>query len=250
MKLRNSFAVVAVCTAASLMTLDVQAQSAFAGFYGQASTGYENNQASNLNATATTPGEPNDSWSSSNQSFSSAPLILGLGYNFSIASQWILGVGADYSAITSKSSTFNKTQTVGDHPGDYTSGNQLQLSNRFNIFLSPGYAIDKDKLVYLKAGYSSVSLKTMGSTSCGIPSACPNVNYSNPSNTLSGYVLGLGYKQIIAGGLYGYLEANYMSYKSATFNSINQNGGVSATTFTTNPNLSTYQTLVGLGYAF
>jgi hypothetical protein len=36
MKWRNSYAVVAGCTAASLMALDAQAQSAFAGFYGQA----------------------------------------------------------------------------------------------------------------------------------------------------------------------------------------------------------------------
>jgi len=250
MKWRNSYAVVAGCAAVSLMTVDAQAQSSFAGFYGQVSTGYENNEASNLNATATLPSNPkyNDRWSSSNQSFGSAPLILGLGYNFSIAPQWLLGIGADYSAITSKSSTFNKTQTVGDHPGDYTSGNQLQVSNRFNIFLTPGYAIDKDKLAYLQAGYSSVSLKTIGSTSCGVPSACPNVNFSNPSNTLGGYVLGLGYKQMITEGLYGYLEANYMSYQSATFSSTNQNGR--PVTFTTNPSLSTYQTLVGLGYAF
>lgn len=225
------------------------AQSAFEGFYGQIATGYENNQLSSLNATGISQGNPNENWNTSNQSFGNAPLVLGLGYNFSVAPQWLVGIGADYSAISLKSSTYDMVGT-GVNAGSSVTGNQLQTSNRFNIFVTPGYAIDKDKLVYLKAGYSSVSLKTTGITGCNPSSNCTGgVNFSNPSNTLSGYVLGLGYKQIITGGFYGFAEANYMSYSKTSFNSVNQKAG-SDYTFSTNPSLSSYQALVGVGYKF
>ncbi len=39
MKWRKSYAVVAACTVAGLTAFNAQAQSAFAGFYGQVSTG-------------------------------------------------------------------------------------------------------------------------------------------------------------------------------------------------------------------
>ncbi|OIN00252.1 hypothetical protein A9236_02925 [Polynucleobacter sp. QLW-P1DATA-2] len=172
-----------------------------------------------------------------------------MGYNFSVAPQWLVGIGADYSALSLKSSTYNMVGT-GVNAGGSVTGNQLQTSNRFNIFVTPGYAIDKDKLVYLKAGYSSVSLKTTGITGCNPSSNCTGgINFSNPSNTLSGYVLGLGYKQIITGGFYGFAEANYMSYSKTSFNSVNQKAG-SDYTFSTNPSLSSYQALVGVGYKF
>jgi outer membrane immunogenic protein len=44
MKWRNTFSVVAGCAVVGLTSFNAQAQSAFAGFYGQLSTGYESNQ--------------------------------------------------------------------------------------------------------------------------------------------------------------------------------------------------------------
>ena len=55
----------------------------------------------------------------------------------------------------------------------------------------------------------------------------------------SGYSLGLGYKQIIEGGLYGFAEANYASYGSKTL--IDTNGNLKPTTM---------NFLVGVGYKF
>jgi outer membrane immunogenic protein len=75
MKWRNSCAVVAGYTVASLMAFNAQAQSAFAGFYGQVSTGYESNQLGSLSGTATnTPNQGTDTnRSGSSQAFGGAP---------------------------------------------------------------------------------------------------------------------------------------------------------------------------------
>ena len=57
-------------------------------------------------------------------------------------------------------------------------------------------------MAYAKVGYTGTTYSiTEGSTD--------NFN-------LTGYSLGLGYKQIIDGGLYGFAEGNFMSYDQKT----------------------------------
>ena len=76
---------------------------------------------------------------------------------------------------------------------------------------------------------------------------CQLTNLGTQSKTVSGYVLGLGYKQIIAGGLYGYAEGNYMSYAKPSFSIASTALG---STFSSNPSFNSYQLLVGVGYKF
>lgn len=246
--MKSAKLLVALAATGLVATSAFAQKSAFEGFYGQLATGYESNNASNLNNTTTTPGETPDTWNTSSQSFGGAPLVIGLGYNFSVAPKWVLGLGADYSAISQKSSTYSGTNT-----GGALSGQTLEASNRFNIFITPGYEIDKDKLVYLKAGYSSLTLKNtapnyysaspaalaMGSTTGSFASG-------SQTSTVSGYVVGLGYKQIITGGFFGFAEANYMSYGKPSF-SQSIGGG---TNITSNPSVNSYQLLIGAGYKF
>ncbi|MBT8541829.1 hypothetical protein G6714_01410 [Polynucleobacter paneuropaeus] len=230
------------------------AQASFEGFYGQIATGYESNTASNLNMTPTLPdfGYVGPPYSGSNQTFGGAPLVLGLGYNFSVSSNWLLGIGADYSLLGQKSPTFSETYYRSDGQDSFN-GNQLTVSNRFNIFLAPGYVIDKDKLVYVKAGYSSLNLKeTFANQLVNVDSGKVTQNpYQTPSqtNTLSGFIVGMGYKQMIGSGFYGFAEANYMSYGQKTFNSYSNSLGYTAV-LSNSPNLSSYQVLVGIGYKF
>lgn len=63
-----------------------------------------------------------------------------------------------------------------------------------------------------------------------------------------GFVVGLGYKQIISGGFYGFGEANYYGYKMpVTAITLGSGGGQ----LNGNSNsLSAYQFLVGVGYKF
>ena len=97
----------------------------------------------------------------------------------------------------------------------------MQLSNRFNLFLTPAYAINKDKLVYIKAGYSQVSTQFNRATSItktlnGVSTTTASTG-GNQSSNQGGYLFGLGYKQIITSGLYGFVEGNYMGYSAPSY---------------------------------
>jgi outer membrane immunogenic protein len=212
------------------------AQSQFVGAYGQISTGYENNTVSSATLTGKDyGGKPNTSNSVSTTT-GSAPLVLGLGYVFSVKDAFTLGVGADYSALTqetSSSSYYYRGVSTGVYNYKFT------ISNRFNIFVTPGYAIDQDKLAYAKLGYSSQNVQYSQTNCC-----------SSPSNKAqaSGYVLGVGYKQFISSGLYGFAEANYYTYGSPSLSSTYTDGP--GGTVSSNPNVSAYNFLLGLGYRF
>jgi outer membrane immunogenic protein len=268
MKLRNSYAIVAGYTAASLMAFNVQAQSAFAGFYGQLSTGYESNQlGGQSDAGRVTPYANTDTNNAGpSQTFGGAPLVLGIGYYWQANDKWLIGLGADYSASSQTSSTY--PLTASNAPGSTfiasgesltINGGSMQLSNRFNLFITPAYAIDKDKLVYVKAGYSQVTAQYNRGTSRtrtnnGVSTITAGTGGSQSSNQ-GGYLIGLGYKQMFASGLYGFVEGNYMGYSapSYTFTSTNGNDTNPSGTRTVTASfgsLNSYQALIGLGYAF
>ena len=176
----------------------------------------------------------------SNQTANGVPLVIGLGYNFKLTNTWLLGVGVDYSALTQETSNYRAI----DNEDGYVGGpGKLKVSNRYNIFLTPGYAIDKDKLIYAKAGYSSQTLNYSAAAYDTTPAL------SKTSNA-NGYVLGVGYKQMITSGFYGFAEGNYMSYSKANMGmSWTETNGVRVTT-TSNTGSSAYQFLVGVGYKF
>ena len=257
----------------SLASSNAQAQSAFAGFYGQISTGYESNQLGSLSTSSTTIPNINSDikGSSASQSFGGAPLVLGIGHYWQANDKWLIGVGADYSALSQTSATFSRDTT--NAPGNTTiiagstltyNGASMQLSNRFNLFLTPAYAIDKDKLVYLKAGYSQVTAQFNRHTSAtrtlnGVSTTTAAGGGSQSSNQ-GGYLLGLGYKQMIASGLYGFIEGNYMGYSAPSYSYMSTTRahdtlhGIGVTgkrTVTSNfASLNTFQALIGVGYAF
>jgi hypothetical protein len=121
-----------------------------------------------------------------------------------------------------------------------------------SIFASTGYEIDDDKLVYLKTGYSIIDIKNTYPTYLTdlVCSGCSgNFGYINgeiQNNTVGGYVVGLGYKQIIKSDLYGFAEVNYMSYSKPSFSATT----ISLYNFSSAPSLNTYQFLTGVGYRF
>ncbi|MEY4496413.1 MAG: hypothetical protein RL744_1477 [Pseudomonadota bacterium] len=212
------------------------AQSGFQGFYGQIATGYENNSVSNtsltMNNSSNFPG-------GNNPSKGSMPLVIGLGYNYAVTPEFILGLGVDYSLLQTTIGNANINPSVQPN-----TGTTYKVSNRLNLFVTPGYAIDKDKLVYAKAGYSTQRLQT--SYWDNIDGQCSG--NSTGSGNVNGYVLGAGYKQMIAGGFYGFGEANYYKYGNASFG----NSSLCDTTLITNfqPSTSAYNFLVGIGYKF
>jgi hypothetical protein len=273
MKWRNSYAVVAGCAVVGLTAFNAQAQSLFAGFYGQLSTGYESNQLGAYSGSSTEiPNIKTDTQSSrASQTFGGAPLVFGAGYYWQASEKWFIGAGADYSALSQSTSSYS--QNINNTNGNTgiasgttvtTNGSSVQLSNRFNLFITPGYAIDKDKLVYVKAGYSQVSTQYNRATSVtrtanGIATTTPATGGNQTSNQ-GGYLVGLGYKQIITSGLYGFVEGNYMGYSAPSYSytsatkPLNTLNGVSSSGTRTSTasfgSLNSFQALIGLGYAF
>ena len=261
----------------SLFCCAVSAQSSFAGFYGQVSTGYESNQLTKITGSSReVPSTGHDVYSvPMSQTFGGAPLIFGLGYYWQMSPSWLLGVGIDYSALSQTSPS--RVATIRDDAQGLdllprgsamtASGSTTQLYNRYNFFISPAYAIDKEKLLYSKVGYTQVSSKVKRATSVttinnGISTTIPTTTAgSYDYSTDGGYMLGIGYRQILTKGLYGFVEANYFSYSTsqtysyaAVGNSASKSAvglrNASVTSITGSHNLNSYQLLVGIGYSF
>lgn len=224
----------------------VSAQSAFEGFYGQIATGYEKNTVTNTDITVNQSAVGSFSARSfsdvngGNASDNGMPLLLSLGYTFSLSPSFTLGLGADYSALTTTTNTI-----VYDYNSTALRANRAfyKVSNRYSIYLTPGLVIDKDKLAYLKAGYSNQKLE-------GYDGATGN---SEGSANMNGYVLGFGYKQMITSGFYAFGEANYYTFSKVNLNASGSTTGARAGgTFsqTSNPGANAYNFLVGVGYRF
>jgi opacity protein-like surface antigen len=103
------------------------------------------------------------------------------------------------------------------------------VANIYSITLQPGYAIDKEKLVYAKVGYTGATASTNSES------------FGKASSTLSGYALGVGYKQVISGGLYGYAEFNYAKYSNVNVPYSQLSGSINA---------AGMDVMVGLGWRF
>jgi len=229
--------VAAIATVGLTLSSPAMAQSAFEGFYGQVSTGFESNTVDSAQLTGQDFGGVANVSNAASPSANSAPLVFGLGYTFLVKDKFTLGLGVDYSALTQTTSTagFFYPGTGFDDVYDYN----FTVSNRFSLFVTPGYAIDQDKLAYVKLGYTNQRLKYSQTNCCSVPSNTDNVN---------GYVLGLGYKQIITQGLYAFVEANYYAFERASLSSTYADGP--GGTVSSNPSSSTYNLLVGVGYKF
>ena len=213
-----------IAAAALAMSSGAMAQSAFEGFYGQVGVGYENNNFASKTASGSTGTNPAGAPSQSAGGFSGT---VGLGYNYSVAPNLVLGLGVDYNPMSVKSgqNQLSNNQSAGVNT-------TTQAANRYNIFVTPGYQFGADKLGYIKLGYSAEQLKTQNSGGLS----------TSGTGTASGYIVGLGYKQLIDKNIYVFGEANYMSYSNTT---ISAGSGVNV-----NTTPSTYQALVGIGYKF
>jgi hypothetical protein len=205
----------------------VNAQSAFEGFYGQVGIGFENITTSDKGGTYTATNGAQSTLSRTFSNLSSFTGSVGAGYISSITNTYTLGIGVEYFPINSQDAGY--TFSI---PGVTSGTGQSKKENSYNVFLSPGIALNKDSLAYAKIGYSGAQFKN---NSTGASATTSNYN---------GYSLGLGYKQIINGGLYGFAEGNYFNYGDKTSTAVNNGTSVTKT------GVSSYNLLVGVGYKF
>lgn len=222
-------------------------KNAWEGAYGQVGVGFGIFTPSISNGTPTypapIPASASPTMSTSNINNVNTGLVnLAAGYNFGINETWLLGIAATYYPGASSSATGNLT--VGTTVSPYSQIprlNQTQVAtynvkNLYSIVLTPGYAIDKDRLAYAKVGYTGATI--------GLSS--PDVPYN--TNNLSGISIGLGYKQIITGSIYAFGEVNYASYGNTTAPTIT---GSSGTKYSGVGIKGTgTDVLVGVGYRF
>ena len=205
-----------IALGAMSLTAPALAQSVFTGFYGQVGIGYENSTPSYSGGTLNNSTYSYGISGGTTNSFAGTATI---GYYFPVTGNFLLGIGAEYSPLSSSSS--NATVTI---PAlKYSETQSIKKSNSYNLFISPAYAVDKEKLAYAKVGYSSA-----------------NYEIGGDNDTYNGYSLGLGYRQIIQGSWYGFAEVNYMSYG-------NQNV---ATNASGTASFKVTNALVGVGYKF
>lgn len=225
------------------------ADSKFEGFFGQISTGYEDDRFSNIKPSWQYMDDTSvfGTGSASPKSVSQMPLVLGVGYFHTIDGKFMLGVGADYSPL-SKSTKYFSHHSVRNDGFEFDLENmKYEISNRVDAFLMPAYALDTDKLLYGKLGYSTAKLKYTQ----GVDLTKGLVSGFESATQLNGFILGVGYKQSIQDGIYGFVEANHRWYgKKNISGSDFLSDGTQEIRFTSSPSVNSNDLLVGIGYSF
>lgn len=208
------------------------------GAYGQVGVGWGMFNPSVSNGTAVQPtarGPLNLTSAASNVNNVSTGLVnLAAGYNFGIDSNWLLGLAATYYPGASSGATGNLNYYLSNGALLKTSAASYQVKNLYSIVLTPGYAIDKDRLAYAKIGYTGATI--------GL--STPDLAYN--TNNLSGLALGLGYKQMITGSIYAFGEVNYATYGNTTATGTTTTGA----TISNQIKGTGTDILVGVGYRF
>lgn len=213
------------------LTASSFAQSVFEGFYGQVAVGYESISPTLTNTPIAVSGSSSTiPLATSISSTSGATGNVALGYTASVTKDFTLAIGAEYYPINSQSGNYTSTLAGKTSSGTY------QKQNVYNIYLAPGMNVGTDGLAYFKVGYTGASIKsTQGSASS--------------TDNLTGYSLGLGYKQFFSGNWYGFGEANYFSYGNSVDNQ-RASSGTRTLSWSTTLNANVYNFLVGVGYKF
>jgi hypothetical protein len=212
-----------VAAAATVVASSAMAQSAFQGFYGQVGVGYESIDPSFSSGTITSGSTNGRPYTISSSNGNSIIGNIGIGAYFPVTSTFLLGVGADYSPLEGTGTDF----TFSIPSVSYSEKGSWKKTDSYNVFLSPAYVVAKDKLAYAKVGYTGMKTKLSS------PGSSDTTDYN-------GYLVGLGYKQIISGSIYAFGEVNYAQYDSKSLGS--------SVSGTVKPNLM--NAVVGVGYKF
>lgn len=220
-----------IIAATALVAGSATAQSPFEGVYGQIGVGYEQTKPTHDSGQVVVTGVgsfPLSATHSTSQGFTG---VIGAGYMAPISSSFLLGLGVEYAPLTG--STASHTSSLN---GAVIGTGSYQKQSMYNVFLSPATPIGKDGLLYGKVGYSGAAIKY-------------TLDAASNTYNFTGYSLGIGYKQIISGGLYGFAEGNYFAYGNQTNTTSGSRGGFTVQS-TATENATAYNLLVGLGYRF
>jgi hypothetical protein len=223
---------IALCLSIATLSTNLLAQgktNAWDGLYGQVGLlGYASYIPKSATGT-TTMGPYSFSNTSTADHASGYTANIGLGYNYAINSNYVLGIGAALYPGTSRS--VNSTVVTNGKIGTGT----YDVSNVFSFTLIPGYALDDNRLVYAKIGYAGA---TINANSPG--------NYPQQTSGANGMVYGFGYKQAITESIYVFGEGNYAVFRPKSA-SVTTNAGA---TISSTASAVGYDLLIGVGYRF
>ena len=220
-----------IIAATALVAGSATAQSPFEGVYGQIGVGYEQTKPTHDSGQVVVTGVgsfPLSATHSTSQGFTG---VIGAGYMAPISSSFLLGLGVEYAPLTGSTASYTSSLN-----GAVIGTGSYQKQSMYNVFLSPATPIGKDGLLYGKVGYSGAAIKY-------------TLDANSNTYNFTGYSLGIGYKQIISGGLYGFAEGNYFAYGNQTNTTSGSRGGFTVQS-TATENATAYNLLVGLGYRF
>jgi len=203
----------------------------FSGFYTQAGLGYQ----------SFTPKFSDSQYTLGSSTYGSSTQVsasqgvagtITAGYNFPLSSSFLLGIGAELSPIPGPSSSVGG-MTIGSVTIPAAS---YQLNNSYNLFASVTVPLEKATAVYGKVGYGKANV-----------SAGPNLDSLN----YSGYSLGVGYKSVISGNVYAYIEANYFNYGKVSASGTGIIPGSSTSYgYSNSSTANSYNILYGIGISF
>jgi opacity protein-like surface antigen len=222
LKFSSSVTIVLTTLCLSLPVANAQSDK-WQGAYGQVGIGY---QSSSMSYSPWTYYRSNGSSSSGTASADNAnnfALLLGVGYNFALSPSFVLGVGGEYAPLVGAKA--RSTTTYSDTSTSVYG--QYNVQYAYNLFLAPGWVIDKEKLLYAKIGYAGAQTKS---------------SPSNNTYSFNGFSLGLGYKQFLTDNIYGFGEVNYTDYGNSNLRT--------DLNFTGTMTLKATNLLLGLGYKF
>ena len=211
----------------------------FKGFALEVSGGYQNTD-SNGDSSPKSDGVTIPRMTTSGFDDSDSIYAIGGSYNFSIDEKYLLGIGFDYNLNDIDVGT---SKLTNHNPGGITTDwNEYELKDLFSVYIKPQLVIDEDKLIYAKLGYVSADL----SINKG------NSEYVSSSNeSMHGYTVGAGYKQVFSQSLFGFFEVNYTQFAegSALANYANSCGCYDYN-LSSDVDIDFYAAKVGIGYQF
>ena len=211
----------------------------FKGFALEVSGGYQNTD-SNGDSSPKSDGVSQTAITTSGFDDSDSIYAIGGSYNFSIDEKYLLGIGFDYNLNDIDVGT---SKLTNHNPGGITTDwNEYELKDLFSVYIKPQLVIDEDKLIYAKLGYVSADLSINKA----------NSEYVSSSNeSMHGYTVGAGYKQVFSQSLFGFFEVNYTQFAegSALANYANSCGCYDYT-YSSDVDIDFYAAKVGIGYQF
>lgn len=211
----------------------------FKGFALEVSGGYQNTD-SNGDSSPKSDGVSQTAITTSGFDDSDSIYAIGGSYNFSIDEKYLLGIGFDYNLNDIDVGTSKVTNHgAGGITADW---NEYELKDLFSVYIKPQLVIDEDKLIYAKLGYVSADLSINKA----------NSEYVSSSNeSMHGYTVGAGYKQVFSQSLFGFFEVNYTQFAegSALANYANSCGCYDYN-LSSDVDIDFYAAKVGIGYQF